>query len=145
MNSTPSIDALRSLLGHWKTSGQVFGDNGEAVGEIAGTDTYQLLPGVPWIAHTVDVDMPDGHVATYELIGGAHPGGGWTMYAFDESSDRPDVMRLTPERDDLLLIHGDGVRSWLSPLAGDDHMQARWERWAGGEWVTWMTMRFDRS
>lgn len=145
MKLPTSLDALRPLIGHWHTRGTVFDDHGAVVGALAGTDTYAVLPGVPWIAHTVEVEMPDGHVSTYELIGGVHPDGGWNMYAFDDASDQPSVMRLTAEPDARLLLHGDGVRSWFSPTAGADHMEARWERRVGDAWVTWMELRFDRA
>jgi len=134
------MDALLPIIGRWNTSGQVVGQPGE----IVGTDTYELLPGIPWIAHTVDVQMPDGHVSSYELIGGAHPDGGWGMHSFDESHI-PSLMRLTDEGSGVLLIHGNGVRSWLTLTAGPDHMVARWERLDGGEWVPWMQLRFDRA
>lgn len=138
------LEALRPLIGHWRTSGEVIGDKDDVVGQIAGTDTYELLPGIPWIAHLIDVDMPDGHVSGFELIGGAHPDGGWSMHAFDASS-QPSAMRLTDEGVGLLLIHGEGVRSWLSTAAGEHHMEARWERLVGDEWRAWMNMRFDRA
>lgn len=139
------LSALQPLLGLWTTSGQVMGDAGEVVGQISGTDRYELLDGVGWIAHTADVEMPDGRVRVFELIGGAHPDGGWGMHAFDDAGDAPGLMRLTAEGDGQLLMQGDGLRSWLSPNAGVDHMEARWERLVDGDWTLWMTMRFDRA
>lgn len=132
------LKALQPLLGNWKTSGEVIGE-----GRISGVDNYELLAGLPWILHTADVAMPDGHVRVYELIGGVHPRGGWSMHAFDESGQQPTLMQLTAEPDGQLLVSGDGVRSRLT--VGPDSMEALWERQVEGEWVLGMSMRFDRG
>ena len=53
-------------------------------------------------------------------------------------------MRLSQEDLDLLLLHGDGVRSWFHIRAGEDRMTTRWEREVDGSWLPWMDMRFER-
>jgi hypothetical protein len=138
------LEPLIPVLGRWRTSGTVLDDEGSAVTEISGTDTYELLPGGHWIAHEVDVRMGDERNLVHELIGGVHPAGGWQMYAFDEA-DGPGVMRLSEEEPGLLLLQGDGVRSWFRIRAGVDHMTTLWEREVDGTWLRWMDMRFERS
>ncbi|MEE4022116.1 hypothetical protein V1Y59_03410 [Gordonia sp. PKS22-38] len=138
-----SIDELSPILGRWHSTGTVRDEQGSVVAEIDGTDAYSLLPGGTWIAHEVDVRMGADRAVAHELIGGVHPEGGWWMYAFDESP-APGVMRLTRHSPDMLLLSGDGIRSWFSFRAGRDLMTTEWERIVDSEWTPWMSMRFDR-
>ena len=87
--------------------------------------------------------MGDEHTLVHELIGGAHPAGGWQMHAFGQE-DNPDVMRLNQEDTDTLLLQGDGVRSWFHISAGDGYLTTQWEREVDGIWLRWMDMRFER-
>ncbi|KHL10770.1 hypothetical protein CLV56_0963 [Mumia flava] len=146
MNATPvsHLEPLVPVLGDYRTSGVVYDEAGAVSAEISGTDVYTLLPGGHWIAHEVDVVMGDQPALVHELIGGSHPLGGWQMHAFD-AAESPGLMRLTLEDEDVLLLHGDGIRSWLRLNADRGHMTARWERDVDGRWLTWMDMRFDRS
>ncbi|MDI6627760.1 MAG: hypothetical protein QME72_08580 [Rhodococcus sp. (in: high G+C Gram-positive bacteria)] len=61
------------------------------------------------------------------------------MYAFDEASE-PGLMRLSLHDNDLLLLEGNGIRSWFHFRAGQHHMTTRWERSEGDNWTTWMSM-----
>jgi hypothetical protein len=147
MTETPAehLEPLQPIIGRWRSSGTILNEGGAALGAIAGTDTYTWLPGGRWIVHEVDVMMDTEHVRALELIGGRDErSGGWQMYAFD-TADAPGRMTLTVSEPGLLLLQGDGVRSWLRPEAGPDHMTTRWERQVNGQWVPWMDMRFDRS
>jgi hypothetical protein len=144
MSSSPQgLAALDPILGRWKSSGTVLDAHGSVETHVDGTDTYRSLPGGHWIAHDVDVVIGGEQMLAHELIGGEHPDGGWLMVAFDESS-QPGTMRLSLSEPDLLLLEGEGVRSWFRFTAGDDHMTTLWERLHEGEWIAWMDMRFDR-
>jgi hypothetical protein len=139
------LTPLHAILGAWRTRGTVVDDAGRVVTTIHGTDIYTLLPGGTWIAHEVDVDLGDGHRAlAHEVIGGEHPGGGWQMVAF-ETGPAPSTMRLTLEEPGLLLLHGEGVRSWFRTDHGTDQMCTRWERQVEGAWIAWMDLTFDRT
>ena len=147
MTVTPTehLKPLQPIIGRWRSSGTILDQNGTVTGTIAGTDTYGWLPGGNWIVHVVDVMMGEEHTEALELIGGREEAsGGWQMHAFD-TADQPGVMRLTVEEPGLLLLQGDGIRSWLRPEAGPDWMTTLWEREIDGEWVPWMDMRFDRD
>ena len=141
----PHLAALQPVIGRWRTSGTILDEQGLPVGGIAGADTYTFSPGNHWIVHEVDV-MMDGHRSqVLELIGGHdETSGGWQMHAFDGQTS-PGRMTLTLPEPGLLLLQGDGVRSWLRPEAGPDHMTTLWEREIDGSWVVWMDMRFDRQ
>ena len=78
------------------------------------------------------------------MIGGRGEADGWQMHAFG-AVDNPEAMRLTVEDDGLWLLQGAGVRSWLRPKAGPDHMTTHWERLVDDQWVVWMDMRFERD
>lgn len=136
------LEPLTPILGRWRSFGTVVDDEGGTT-EVAGTDVYDLLPGGQWIAHDVDVHVGEHRTLVHELIGGVHPAGGWQMYAFDEAGT-PGTMRLSQEEPDLLLLQGDGVRSWFRIRAGEAHMTTLWEREVDGRWRPWMDMRFER-
>lgn len=141
---TQHLEPLAPLVGRWRTSGAVFDELGNTQKHLAGTDVYDWLPGGNWIAHDVDVTMGDQHVLVHELIGGVHPAGGWQMHAFD-AADSPGIMRLSLEEPGLLLLRGNGVRSWLRIRAEEGNMTALWEREVGDTWLTWMEMGFQRA
>lgn len=65
------------------------------------------------------------------------------MHAFD-ASESPGLMRLTHEGPGLLLLLGEGIRSWFRIGAGEDRMTALWEREVDGRWQSWMDMGFER-
>ena len=146
--TVPAVEHLRPLaplIGHWRSSGTVLDEDGNATDRIVGTDTYTWLPGGHWIVHEVDVSMGGRPTRALELIGGRdQPTGGWQMHAFD-TDDSPGRMVLTIAEPGLLLLQGDGIRSWLRPEAGPTQMTTLWEREVDGGWVAWMDMRFDRA
>ncbi len=139
------LEPLTPIIGRWRSSGTVLDADGSVVATVAGSDVYSWLPGGHWIVHEVDVIMGEERTQVLELIGGRDEGsGGWQMHAFD-TADSPGKMLLTAAEPDLLLLQGDGVRSWFRIRAGDRHMTTLWEREVGHRWIPWMDMRFDRE
>jgi hypothetical protein len=139
------LEPLSPIIGRWRTSGAVLNEKGTMITTIAGTDTYTWLPGGHWIVHEVDVTIGDQRTQTLELIGGRdEQTGGWQMHAFD-TEDSPGFMRLSIAEPGLLLLEGDGVRSWFHPQAGPTYMTTVWERKIDQSWVAWMDMRFDND
>lgn len=144
MTPAEHLRPLEPLIGRWRSSGITLAEDGSVTGDIKGTDTYTWLPGGHWVVHEVDVMMGEEHTQVLELIGGHdEASGGWQMHAFD-AADSPGKMSLTLHEPGVLLLQGDGVRSWFRPEAGPDHMTALWEREVNDQWVRWMRMRFDR-
>jgi len=107
------------------------------------SNVYRWLPGDHWIAHDVDVQVGLDKVLVHEIVGGVHPEGGWYMYAFDDEATQ-GLRRLSQEESGLMLLQGDGVRSWFRIRDGEDTMSSRWERLGAGGRRPWMDMRFDR-
>lgn len=137
------LKPLAAVIGRWRTSGTIVGEHGASVGQVVGTDTYSWGPGGHWVVHEVDVCVAGEPTQAVELIGGDIAAGGWQMYAFSAGPE-PEVSRLTAYEPGLLLLQGDGVRSWFRPEAGPDHMTTLWEKEVDGSWRPWMDMRFDR-
>lgn len=145
MTPVEHLEPLAPIIGSWRTSGTILDEDGGAAGTVVGTDTYRWLPGGHWVVHEVDVMMGDERTQVLELIGGHDEAtGGWQMHAFD-SADRPGVMSLTLHEPGLLLLQGEGVRSWFRPQAGPGFMTTLWEREVHGRWIPWIDMRFDRD
>jgi hypothetical protein len=135
------ITALTPILGRWRTTGTVHDADGTITATAEGTDTYELLPGGKWIAHDVDVVISGERTLVHEIIGGTDGEHGWLMHAYGDD-DRPETMRLTQESADLLLLRGDGIRSWFTVRTAEGSMTSRWERHDGRDWNLWMDMRF---
>jgi hypothetical protein len=145
MTPVKHLEPLSPLIGRWRTSGSILSEDGSVTGEIKGSDVYRWLPGSHWVVHEVDVLMGEERTQALELIGGRDErSGGWQMLAFD-TADSPGRMSLTLEEPGLLLLQGDGVRSWMRPEAGPDLMTALWEQLKDGNWVPWLEMRFERE
>jgi hypothetical protein len=139
------LEPLRPVIGLWRTSGSILDESGGTTGRIVGTDRYTWRPDGHWIVHEVDVTMGEEHTEALELIGGRdEESGGWLMLAFD-AADRPGRMTLTQQEPGLLLLQGDGLRSWLRPEVGPDQMTTLWEREVDGRWLPWLDMHFDRA
>jgi hypothetical protein len=139
------LEPLQAIIGRWRSSGTILDEDGLSVGTIAGTDTYSWLPGGHWVVHEVDVMMGEERTQVLELIGGHdEASGGWQMHAFD-TADSPGRMSLTVKGPGLLLLQGNGVRSWFRPQAGPDRMTTLWEREVDDVWISWMDMRFERD
>lgn len=142
-SAAEGLRAIEPLVGRWRTSGTVLGDDGAAVAAIDGSDDYEWMPGGNWLIHRADVTIGDERVRVLELIGEAKDDGTWAMHAFDGSGSY-DTMTLSRRADGAFLLEGDGVRSTLTPAADGGAMTAVWEREsAPGIWVRWMDMRFE--
>jgi hypothetical protein len=148
---------LHTIAGRWQTSGHVIADPEIPV---AGTDTYDVLPGGYFLVHHVDVTVGEHPVRAIEIIGEPDDvGGGFLSRSFD-SDGNAELMRVTI--DDSGVFHFTGgaevapaaqpanaptarVRSTLA-IAGDGQsMSALWERSEDGtDWQRWMDISFRR-
>ena len=148
-------EGLHTIAGRWQTFGHVIG---EPKIPVAGTDTYEVLPGGYFLVHHVDVTVGDNPVRAIEIIGepdGAS--GGFLARSFD-SDGNTELMRVTIEDDGVFHFTGGAevapaaqatdaatarVRSTLTVAADGQSMTALWERSEDGtNWQPWMEISF---
>lgn len=149
---------LQAIVGHWQTSGHVIG---EPTLPVAGTDTYEVLPGGYFLVHHVDVTVGEHPVRAIEIIGEPDAAsGGFLSRSFD-SDGNAELMRLTIDDDGVFHFTGGAdvaqaaqptgvptarVRSTLTIAKDRQSMTAFWERADDGtHWLPWMEIRFTRS
>jgi hypothetical protein len=154
--STPG-QRLWSIVGRWRTSGQVIG---EPAIPVAGTDIYELFPGGHFLVHHVDVTVGDQPVRAIEIIGEPDGSGGYIARSFDSQGDA-EVMHVTIDDQGVFRFTGGGeiapaaqpknaqtarVRSTLRIAADRQSMTALWERSDdGATWQPWMDITFQRN
>lgn len=49
------MEPYSALIGRWRSTGTVYDEQGRGQTTMAGTDTYEWLPGESWVVHTIDV------------------------------------------------------------------------------------------
>ena len=83
---------LRTIAGRWQTSGHVID---EPTIPVAGTDTYEVLPGGYFLLHHVDVTVGDKPVRAIEIIGEPDAAsGGFLAPSFDDDGNT-ELMHVT--------------------------------------------------
>jgi Protein of unknown function (DUF1579) len=149
---------LHTIAGRWQTSGHVI-DEPEI--PVAGTDTYEVLPGGYFLVHHVDVTVGEHPVRAIEIIGEPDAvSDGFLARSFD-SDGNAELMRVTIDDNGVFRFTGGGevasaaqqsaaptarVRSALTIAEDGDSMTALWERSADGtNWQRWMEISFTRS
>jgi hypothetical protein len=148
---------LQTVAGRWQTSGHVIGDPDIPV---AGTDTYELLPGGYFLVHHVDVTVGEHAVRAIEIIGEPDPtSGGFLSRSFDNDGNA-ELMGVTIDSNGVFHFTGGAevapaaqptdtaplqVRSTLTIAEDGQSMTARWERSDDGtDWHPWMEISFMR-
>jgi Protein of unknown function (DUF1579) len=154
---SPQTQRLGALVGRWRSEGHIIGDPPVP---IAGTDSYEWLPGGFFVVHHVDVVIGDQQVQALEIIGEYDPAtDSFTARAYDNLGnitimrarvDEQGVWRFTGGGDVAPVAQpgadaGGAVRSTLTVDADRNGMTARWERSDDGvSWQPWMDMSFTR-
>ena len=151
-------DRLHTIAGRWQTSGHVIS---EPEIPVAGTDTYEVLPGGYFLVHHVDVTVGDKPVRAIEIIGEPEAAnGGFLARSFDNDGNA-EVMRVTIDDNGVFHFTGGAevasaaqptdvptarVRSTLTIADDGQSMTALWERSEdGANWQRWMDISFTRS
>ena len=80
-------EKLNNFVGHWKTEGKIAATNAKAETKVAGTDTYQWLPGGFFLLHKVDVHIGDDHNQTLEVIGYDRQNHSYILRHFDNKGN----------------------------------------------------------
>ena len=131
---------LAQFVGTWNTSGVVLGT---VPVKIAGTDTYEWLPGEYFLLHHVDVRIGGEAAQSVEIIGYDRETHSYPMHYFNNKGDK-GIMQAT---------YADSTWNFLSEtmrFAGkfsDDGktLSGTWETFsAENGWVPWMEVRLIR-
>jgi Protein of unknown function (DUF1579) len=148
---------LHRIAGRWQTSGHVI-DEPET--PVAGTDTYEVLPGGYFLVHHVDVTVGEHPVRAIEIIGEPDAvSGGFLSRSFD-SDGNAELMRVTIDDNGVFHFTGGAevasaaqptdaptarVRSTLTIAEDGQSMTALWARSEDGtNWQPWMDISFRR-
>jgi hypothetical protein len=149
-------DRLHTIAGRWLTSGRVIS---EPEIPVAGTDTYEVLPGGYFLVHHVDVTVGEHPVRAIEIIGEPDAvSGGFLARSFD-SDGNAELMRVTIDDNGVFHFTGGAdvasaaqptdapttrVRSTLTIADDGQSMTALWERSEDGtNWHRWMDISFQ--
>ena len=147
---------LHTIAGRWHTSGHVID---EPAIPVAGTDTYEVLPGGYFLVHHVDVTVGDKPVRAIEIIGEPDAvSGGFLARSFDNDGNT-ELMHVTID-DHVFHFTGRAevasaaqtdastarIRSTLTIAEDGQSMSALWERSEdGSNWQRWMDISFRRG
>jgi hypothetical protein len=137
----PEIRRLGALVGKWRSEGHIVGS---IPVRIAGTDTYEWLPGRFFLVHHVDVVIGEQPVQAIEIIGEHDPAtDSFAARAYDNEG-KVTTMRASVDDDGVWTFTGGAdvapvaqpdsavasgaVRSTLTISADASSMTATWER-----------------
>jgi hypothetical protein len=153
----PEVQHLGALVGRWRTDGHIIADPPVP---IAGSDTYEWLPGGFFLVHHVDVLVGEHAVQALEMIGDYdRTTDSFTARAYDSRGnitilhakvDDRGAWRFTGGGDIATEAQPDAketaaVRSTPTVHAERNSMKAFWERSADGSaWELWMDVSFTR-
>jgi hypothetical protein len=140
METTPT---LAPLIGHWRTEGEVFADDGETVvAKVEGSDVYETLG--PIVIHHVDVEIGGSRTRALEIFEPYDAARrAFPTRAYD---DHGGVETSTASVQDGVWTFNAGTASATLQVSDDgSSMQARWVlRESSGEPRPWMRLRFSR-
>ena len=141
----PELKHLDFLVGKWQTSGTIKATTDNPAQEIKGTDSYEWALDGHFLLHQVEVLMGEEKTLTIELIGSYDAANKtYAMRSFDNQGNFA-TMQASIEREGVMKITGDKMRSTLSASKDGQQMQAHWERSEDGTtWVPWMDMQFSK-
>jgi hypothetical protein len=156
----PTANRLEGIVGHWRTEGNVIGDDPVPVRR---TDVYELFPGGHFLVHHVDVTVGESPVRAIEIIGERDEESGAFLARAYEDHGAMTLMRVVVDDDGVWHFSGGSdvapaarvdveapavgaVRSTLRVAADRQTMTALWERADDGvTWTPWMDIRFTRA
>jgi hypothetical protein len=142
-NSKTELTPLHFLLGTWNTRGKIMANEGNAPGQIEGTDSYELILGGHFILHKVDVTMNKEKVEALEIIGEFDAKTKrYKMRSFDNQGMFTEMEAYIDEKGSFHII-GDKMRSKLSVI-DNNSMIAHWENSKDKNWVPWMDLKLSK-
>jgi hypothetical protein len=148
MTADPPIALLDPLLGRWRTSGEVLGDDGSAVvATFAGTDAYRRL-GDAFVVHEADVRMPEGRMQGVEIIGPWDADAGSFRTTAYDAGGTVDHATADAGPEGWTFRAGAGTAQALLRADPDGRrLHGEWARTTdgGATWTPWMRLTLVRQ
>ena len=139
----PELARLEPFVGTWRTEGEVLESESSPALRIAGTDSYEWLPGGFFLLHRVDVRIGGEPVQALEVIGWDAERGRYFMRSYDSQGNTGEMHAFL--RDGTWTFCGAAER-FTGGFAEDGRtLSGRWERREEGQWLPWMDVRLAKS
>jgi hypothetical protein len=138
---TAAHKLLGALAGRWRTEGETVATKDAPSMKIAGTDTYEWLPGGFFMIHRADVRMGPDEAETLEVMGYDVATNTYLTTFFDNLGNTGSYQATVDQN--VWTFRGVADRATLT--VGDNTMKAHWERTDDGmHWQDWMLITLTR-
>lgn len=141
---TDAGTAADAIVGTWRTTGEILGDDAfTVVGTIEGTDAYEWL-GRSTIVHRANVTVAGDYSETLEVIGpfdaitGTYP-----TRAYGSGGDVEDA-EATVDAEGTWTFGSGGANAILRIAPDGRSMAAEWRHDLGSGPQLWMRLAFER-
>lgn len=144
-NATEAYGYLNRFAGTWHTKGyQRDGDEREGT-PIAGTDTYEWLPGGFFLLHKAEIRIGDAASHTHEIIGYDAEHGHFTLHYFNNKGES-GYMAATMLDSGHWLFQGDELRFRGGFDSSGNLFSGIWERSDDGRhWTPFIDISLTRQ
>ena len=137
------VPTMAALIGHWRTEGEVLGDDGRTVmATVQGSDVYEELG--PTVVHRVDVVIGGRRTRALEVVEPYDADRGvFPTRAYDDQGGVEDATATV--RDGVWTFAAGPASATLRVAEDGASMSARWTR-PGPDGVPqpWMVLRLTR-
>ncbi|ADB77551.1 hypothetical protein [Geodermatophilus obscurus] len=137
------VPTMAALIGHWRTAGEVLGDDGRTVvATVEGSDVYEELG--PTVVHRVDVVIGGRRTRALEVVEPYDADRGvFPTRAYDDQGGVEDATATV--RDGVWTFSAGSASATLRVADDGASMSARWTRpGPDGAPQPWMELRFTR-
>ncbi len=137
------VPTMAALIGHWRTEGEVLGDDGRTVvATVEGSDVYEELG--PTVVHRVDVVIGGRRTRALEVVEPYDADRGvFPTRAYDDQGGVEDATATV--RDGVWTFSAGPASATLRVAEGGASMSAGWTRpGPDGAPQPWMELRFTR-
>ena len=137
------VPMMAALIGHWRTEGEVLGDDGRTVmATVQGSDVYEELG--PTVVHRVDVVIGGRRTRALEVVEPYDADRGvFPTRAYDDQGGVADATATV--RDGVWTFSAGSASATLRVADDGASMSARWTRpGPDGAPQPWMELRLTR-
>ena len=138
------VPTMAALIGHWRTAGEVLGDDGRTVvATVEGSDVYEELG--PTVVHRVDVVIGGRRTRALEVVEPYDADRGvFPTRAYDDQGG-VETSAATVDEQGSWTFRATTAHATLRVAADGATMRANWVvRGADGGERPWMVLRFTR-